>query len=130
MSRPISEKMAEKFIDETKDAEQIAMEMQTAYLAGEEDGELTTAYKDKGRAIPKEKTKASREKDLAKPRAKDTTKDLERNDTNPDQENCPWKMDEGSCKNRRRKRNVKLVDRLATGPEIISAPRRTLQHIL
>ena len=49
--------------------------------------------------LPKEKAKVSKEKDLANLKARDTAKDLERKDTNPDQENCPWKIDERSWKN-------------------------------
>ena len=54
---------------------------------------------EKGRHLPKEKAKVSKEKDLANLKAKDTAKDLERKDANPDQENCPWKIDERSWKN-------------------------------
>ena len=64
------EEMAEDYIDETKDAEQVAMEMQAAYLAGEESGDMTTAFKGKGKPHPKEKARATKEKDLEKPKAK------------------------------------------------------------
>ena len=52
--------------------------MQTAYLAGEEGGDMTTAYK--GKTHSKGKEKVSKELDLAKPKARDMAKDLERKD--------------------------------------------------
>ena len=95
------EEMAEEYIDETKDAEQVAMEMQAAYLAGEESGDMTTAFKGKGKPLPKEKARATEEKKLGKPKEKSMEKD--------DQVNYPWKIDERSWRNSRRKRNSKLV---------------------
>ena len=47
--------MIEDFLAEPKDAEQMAMEMQIAYLAGVENGEMTVAYEGKGKS-PKRRT--------------------------------------------------------------------------
>ena len=68
--------MAENFIDETKDAEQITMEMQTAYLAGEEDGELTTAYKEKRKGHSKGEDKGFKGKGFGKAKGKGYDKGL------------------------------------------------------
>ena len=91
--------MTENFIDETKDAEQIAMEMQTAYLSGEEGGEMPTAYRGKGKTSSKGKGKGFKGKGFGKSKGKGYGKGSGKKDTNPDQENCPWKIDERSWKN-------------------------------
>ena len=64
------EEMAEDYIDETKDAEQVAMEMQAAYLAGEESGDMTTAFKGKGKASSQEKGKSHKGKGFGKAKGK------------------------------------------------------------
>ena len=64
------EEMAEDYIDETKDAEQVAMEMQAAYLAGEESGDMTTAFKGKGKASSQGKGKSHKGKGFGKAKGK------------------------------------------------------------
>ena len=63
--------MAEDYIDETKDAEQVAMKMQAAYLAREESGDMTTAFKGKGKASSKGKGKSHKGKGFGKTKGKE-----------------------------------------------------------
>ena len=67
--------MAEDYIDETKDTEQVAMEMQAAYLAGLESGDMTTAFKGKGKALPQGKGKSHKGKGFGKAKWKRTWKE-------------------------------------------------------
>ena len=90
--------MAEDYIDETKDAEQVAMEMQAACLAGEESGDMTTAFKGKGKASSQEKGKSHKGKGFGKAKGKGYGKGPGK-DTSPDQVNYPWKTDERSWRN-------------------------------
>ena len=62
--------MAEDYIEDTKDAEQVAMEMQAAYLAGEESGDMTTAFKGKGKASSQGKGKSHKGKGFGKAKGK------------------------------------------------------------
>ena len=73
--------MIEDFLAEPKDGEQIAMEIQTAYLAGVESGEITIAYKGPGKGPSKEKEKGSKAKALANPKARCTAKNTVAKDT-------------------------------------------------
>ena len=55
MSLDPYEEMIGDFLSESKDADQIAMEIQTAYLAGVDNGEMNIAYKGKGKSSSKGK---------------------------------------------------------------------------
>ena len=62
--------MAENFIDETKDAEQIAMEMQQPILQGKKMVKCPLHIKEKGRPLPKEMAKVSKGKGFGTSKSK------------------------------------------------------------
>ena len=96
-----SEEIVDDYFSEAKDAEQIAMEVQSAYLAGENNGTepAVTYTKEKGRVQAKDMAKVTAKekgKDLENTKAKDTAKVLERKDINPDQATYLWKIAENA----------------------------------
>ena len=83
--------------------------MQAAYLAGEESGDMTTAFKGKEKALPQGKGKSHKGKGFGKAKGKGYGKGPGKKGFKSRPGDYPWKIDERSWRNSRRKQNAKLV---------------------